>query len=275
MRKTFSSRIVSVVSAAFIATSGFISLLIDNVFKPFLGNAPEVKLVIILASVFSAYHVFLSFTLTRSIKEEHIITNDKLEQLTEKNNYVKSLVPFSSLDEIERRHGRDNQNIIGTCEIWIIANLLQESSPKDKTEADDLINTIYDNITKYKVHYYYILPDTDKSKRAIESLTSRLRQIHQRKKRRSITGGISYKFDNQYADAIISDYFDIVLYIDCDSNGKPCLHGEFTQCEGYQCFSNFSKSNEYFYQKIENVDKLFCVRDSHSLDSFSQIDITI
>lgn len=269
MKRLNNSRLITVVSSVFIAISGFLSLLIDEVFKPFLDSVPEVKLIIILLSVISAYHVFLSFSIRNIIKEEQVITNEKLDVLNGKNDFVQNLIPFSSLDEIEQKHGRDNQNRTGTCEVWIIANVLQESKQKDNN--DDLINAIYDNITKYRVHYYYILPKTDKSMREMESLASRLRQLHKKKKRRIITGGISFKYDSSYADTIISDYFDIILYIDCDQDGKPCLHGKSTVCEGYQCFSNLSKDNMYFYQKIENDDKMFSIRNSHNIEDFEQL----
>lgn len=267
------SRVLSIGFAVFIAVSGIVSLIIDEIFKPFLDAMPEVKLVIILISVLSAYHVFLSFTINNIVKEEHMTTNGIVNELNQKNKYINELIPFSYLDEIERRHGRDNQNHTGNCEIWVIANVLQESSQKNKVEAEDLINVIYDNITKYRVHYYYILPCTEKSKREIESLSSSLRELHKKKKRHSVTGGISYKYDSRYADTITSDYFDIVLYIDCDKNGNPCLHGTSTQCEGFQCFSNYSKENIYFYQRIDNNEKLFYIRESHPSSEFKQLNI--
>lgn len=275
MNNNHLTRIFSVGFAVLFAISGVISLIVDEVFKPFLEALPEVKLIIILISVLSAYHVFLLFSINNIAREEHTITNNKLICLDEKNSYFRGLVPFSHLDAIERRHGRDNQNRTGNCEIWVITNVLQESSQKNKAEANDLINTIYDNITKYRVHYYYVLPNTEKSKMEIESLSSSLRQLHQKKKRRTVTGGISYKYDNRYADTIISDYFDIVLYIDCDKNGNPCLHGISPRCEGYQCFSNYSKDNTYFYQKIDNDDKIFSIRKKNLAGEFEQLDISI
>lgn len=273
MKNNRLTRILSIGFAVIVAVSGIISLIIDEVFKPFLDAMPEVKLVIILISVLSAYHVLVSFTFNNIVKEEHTVTNNMLACLSEKNSYLHGLVPFSHLDEIERRHGRDNQNCTGKCEVWVISNDLQESSSQNKTEVCDLINTIYDNITKYRVHYYYILPDTDKSKMEIESLSSILCELHKKKKRRTITGGISYKYDNRYADIITSDYFDIVLYIDCDKKGNPCLHGSSTKCEGYQCFSNYSKENTYYYQKIDNNDKLFSIRKMHLMDAFEHLNI--
>ena len=266
-------RALSIVFAALVSISGIVSLVVDEVFKPFLDSMPEAKLIIILISVLSAYHVLASFTFNNIIKEEHTITNNMLQSLSEKNSYLSRLIPFSSLDEIERRHGRDNQNRTGNCEVWVISNVLQESSPKNRTDPDDLINTIYDNITKYRVHYYYVLPDTEKSKMEIESLSSCLRELHRKRKRRTITGGISYKYDSRYVDTITADYFDIVLYIDCDKNGNPCLHGVSTRCEGYQCFSNYSKENMYFYQRIDNNDKLFLIRKNHLVGEFEQLNI--
>ena len=88
------TRIISVASAVFISTSGFVSLLVDEVFKPFLDTQPEAKLVIILISVLSAYHVFLTFTFSHIVKEEHIVTNNKLDYLSEKSVYFHDLVPY-------------------------------------------------------------------------------------------------------------------------------------------------------------------------------------
>lgn len=267
MKKNY-TRIISNVFSIFIAISGILSLFIDGIFKPFLANYPEVKLIIIFISVLSAYHIFLSFVIKNLIKEEQNIINNNILCLNSKIEVFNNLIPFSQLDEIERQHGRDNRNTAGKCEIWIIANLLQEARNND----NDLIEAIYDNITKYRVHYYYILPATEKSKREIESLDLRLKEIHKKKKRRCIHGGVSYKFDNRYFDSIISDYFDIVLYIDCYENGKPCLHGQHTTCEGYQCYSNLSNDNKYFYQKIQD-DKIFAIRASHDVKDFCDLNI--
>ena len=95
--------------------------------------------------------------------------------------------------------------------MWIIANTLQEANNSD-TKDNTLLDTIYDNITRNKVHYFYVLPYSEKSKLEIASLQSRLKD-KQRHLHRKITGGVSYRLDDTIDKLIPSEYFDIVLFI--------------------------------------------------------------
>lgn len=256
-------RLISVISV-FIAISGLLSLLIDQILKPFLNSQPEVKLIIILVSVISAYHAFLTFTLRTIIKEENENITSRISNVEMNVGLLKDSIPFSYLDDIERHHGSDNKNI--KCEIWIIASTLQEAK-NDET----LLRTIYDNITLNRVHYYYILPQNNISNMEINALKSRLREMHKNYKRK-MTGGISYRFDANIANLIPSEYFDIIFFIDCDDQGNPYIIGNTASCEGYQCYSKVSKDNNYFYQPI-NRERIVGIRDNHKLTNFELLKI--
>ena len=264
--KKYNSRIISIVLSVFIAASGFISLLINEVFAPFLDSQSEVKLIIILVSVLSAYHVFLTFTLKALIKSELENTNNNIDCIEAKIGILNNAIPFAYLDDIERHHGSENKNI--NCEMWIIANTIQEA------KNDDLIlHTIYDNITLNRVHYFYVLPKTQTSEYEIHCLNSRLKEIHKKKKsHRTITGGISYKIDDSIANHIASEYFDIVLFIDCDEQGTPYVIGNSPTCEGYQCYSKISQENKYFYQPID-ADKIFQIRSFYKSMDFNTLNL--
>lgn len=264
MKKKDESRIVSIVISAFIALSGFLSLLIDGIFKPFLDSQPEVKMIIILVSVISAYHAFLMFSLKSIFKVELEKTNKNIKYVDEKIKVLNDSIPFSYLDEIERRHGCDNKSV--NCEMWIIANTLQEAK-----NDDSVLMTIYDNITLNHVQYFYVLPDTQKSHLEINSLKSRLGDIHKKKKRK-FTGKIQYRFDKNVENLITAEYFDIVLFIDCDTCGNPHLIGTSTTCEGFQCFSKISNENNYFYQSIDS-NKILEIRTFHQSTEFVGLDL--
>ena len=123
---------------------------------------------------------------------------------------------------------RDNRNT--RCEIWIIANMLQEAQ-----NDDVMLQTIYGNITRNNINYYYILPDAEKNKLEIAGLRFKLSDIH-RKKKKSISGTICYRFDNRLTSFITAECFDIVFYVDCDNNGSPLFIGNSASCEGFQMF---------------------------------------
>lgn len=97
----------------------------------------------------------MTFSLQSMIREEIEKTNNRIRIVDSKIGLLKEAVPYSALDEIEFRHGHANRNT--RCEIWIIANMLQEAR-----NDDAMLLTIYENITRNNINYYYILPDTKK-----------------------------------------------------------------------------------------------------------------
>ena len=246
------------IAAVILATSGLLSLAVNEIVKPFLDNYPEVKLIIILISVLSAYHTFLTFSLQSMMREEIENTNNHIRIVGSKIGLLKEAIPYSALDEIEFRHGHANRNT--RCEIWIIANTLQEAQ-----NDDVMLQTIYDNITSNNINYYYILPDAEKNKLEIAGLKFKLSDIH-RKKKKSISGTICYRFDNRLTSFITAEYFDIVLYVDCDNNGSPLFIGNSASCEGFQCFSRVSHDNDYLYQPID-MDRILSIRSFHLSNS--------
>lgn len=263
MEKESKGRWIAVIISTLIAISGIIVLIIDGVVKPFLGNNSDVKTIIIFVSVLSAFHSFFSFSIRSIFRRELGKTNQNIDCIDKKMGILKGAIPYSRLDDIEDLHGNRKVN----CEIWIIANMLQEAK-----NDDSLLFTIYRNITKNAVHYYYILPDSDLSRLEIHSLQSRLGAIH-KQKHANLTGKISYRFDNYLTNLIASSYYDTVLFIDCDDKGNPFVIGDSANCEGYYCFTKKSEENEYFYEAIE-ADKILSIRANQlSIGNFTDLTI--
>lgn len=88
---------IDTVLSAILAISGFLTLAVDEVFKPFLDGYPEVKLIITLASVLSAYHTLLTFSIHSTINEEIEKTNIRIEELSLKVDKSRF---FSKIDSI-------------------------------------------------------------------------------------------------------------------------------------------------------------------------------
>ena len=105
----------------------------------------------------------------------------------------------------------------------------------------------------------------------IAGLQSRLREIHKRKKYK-LTGEIAYRYDDSLSNLITSDYFDIVLFVDCDDKGNPFIIGNSATCEGFQCFSKVSNENNYYYQTID-ADKILQIRAFHQSTEFSVLNV--
>lgn len=103
-------------------------------------------------------------------------------------------------------------------------------------------------------------------------MKSRLNEIHRKKKKnKSISGSICYRFDDKLANFITAEYFDIVLFVDCDDNGSPLFIGNSARCEGFQCFSQVSQDNDYLYQPID-MDKILSIRSFHlSCSEFQEL----
>lgn len=261
------NRTMMMIFSFIISISGIISLIVDEIFVPFLEAKPEVKLIIILISVLTAYHGFSMISMKTIIKEQIEITNNNISDIKTKVQMFDEAIPFSYLDDVERQHGKDNKNI--PCEMWVIANTLQEAENSKTKESNCIIATIFDNITRNNVHYYYVLPDCEKSKQEIASLQTKMQEMLQ-KSRRRVTGGISYKLDETLDKIIASDYFDIVLFIDCDSRGNPRLMDG--KSEGYQCYSVLNADDKYYYQPI-NEEKVRQIRLFYKSKDFIEMNI--
>jgi len=261
MKKRNEGQLLSLIIAAIVAASGVIFLVLEEVLDSFFSFQPKIKLIIILVSVFCAYHPFLCYALKGLMKSESIKINEtiylNMSCVNSKLRLIGESITFAQLEQIEKQHGSDNRTV--KSEMWIIANSLQEAK-KDK----NVLSTIYDNITLNNVHYYYVLPETDESKEQLSSLIAALKELHNKnRKRRHITGGISCLYDNDLNNVIPSEYFDIVLFIDCDDENNPKLYDDSSECEGYYCFSSQSKDNEYIYQKIK-LNKVMQIRRFYS-----------
>lgn len=248
-----------------ISVSGIISLIVDKVFVPFLESKPEVKLVIILISVLTAYNGFSMISIKTIMKEEIETTNNSIGEIKTKVQMFDESIPFAYLDDVERQHGKNNRNM--PCEMWIIANTLQEATHDNLNKNDDISDTIFDNITRNNVHYYYVLPNNEKSKQEVVSLQTKMHEMLQKKHRR-LSGGISYVLDDTLDKIIASEYFDIVLFVDCDINGNPRLMDG--KSEGYQCYSTLSNDNRYYYQPV-GEEKIRQIRSFYQSKNFIEI----
>ena len=263
------SGLISQIFAIVLSISSIIALILNNVLIPYLDNHPSVKLAIILIGVFSAYHAFLIPTIRTIIQEELKTTNSYIEKADQKIEVLNNSIPYDSLDYIERSHGLQSKDVKN--EVWIIANDLQEAD-QGSIAGENFLNTIYDNITKNNVFYYYILPDTRSSHLQIESFQNCLKQLHS-SKRRKLSGNIYFRYDSSLVYLIPIDYFDIVLYIDCDQYGEPISINGAKSYEGYQCYSKKNASNKYYYLPInsERVLDLRCQFKESSSEQFSPI----
>jgi len=255
---------VEVIISLSLALLSVIALVIDEMVKPFLDNNHEVKLYIILCGVISAFQPFIWYGIQKEIDNAKNEIELKCKTIEGKLNILNSSIPFSALDSIEAKHGRLNPASI--CEIWIISNMLQEAN-----NDEIFLKTIFDNILHNRVNYYYILPNTEKCNNEILSLQSRLKEL-KGKRERKFTGAIFFRFDNELNSLISASYFDTVLYVDVDENRNPKTIGNKYSCEGFQCFSNESEDNLYFYQSIEE-EKIQNIRRFQLDYKYTKLDI--
>lgn len=262
MRKNTKNRIRSnliILFSVLFSLSGWITLGINKVWIPLLDNHPLVKLTVAFISVMTAYNAAIVASIRNCIKEEtqkdHNIILDELTLL-------KGAIPFSELDEKEYEHGHKNKNV--TCEIWVISNTLQEA------ESDnDILLTIYENILKNNVIYYYILPDNAKSRMEIKALNANLQKLISGRKSKNFTGTIYYRFDDSLLNLISADYIDMVFFVDCIDKDTPEVLDE--SIEGYQCFSSKSNNNRYYYFPVDK-DRIISITSSQKEKSFKNLD---
>lgn len=265
--KNFSGRIVSII----LACSSIGLLILDSIFKPFLTDYPEVRLIIILLCVISAYHTFLTFIFKDILKSLISKTKQQSDEISLKIDLLKKSTSYSQLKLIEKYHRSIGKNIIN--EIWVVSNKLQEAD-SNQSDCQDMLNTIYENITRNHVQYYYTLPDNAYSKAQIKSLEAELKLIHKRR-RRKITGCVYFRFDSTFVNMIPTSYYDLILYVNCYPNGDPYILINNNVCEGYHCFAS-DESNDYYYQHINSkktleIRELF--KNYNNNNQFSEMNI--
>lgn len=280
LEKTLTGKIVSIV----IAFSSIILLVIDGILKPFLDKWPEVKLIIILLGVISAYHTLLTYVLKSQFSsivktlENELANLGKHINMLSKCTLPNDSIPYATLENIEKRHGLQSDAVKN--EVWIIANNLQESN---NSNGDDktFLDLIYENL-KRNVRYYYVLPDTSESRSQGESLCSQLQSLYfnesslksKRKESQMVkfNGGLFIGYEKDLEKRYPAEYFDIVIYIDCDANGRP-IETYSEKKEGYYCFSKMRSDNAYVYSKMSEA-KINELRHYYNQRSiFTKIDI--
>lgn len=132
------------------------------------------------------------------------------------------------------------------------------------------------------MRYYYVLPDTSESRSQGESLCSQLQSLYLndyslKSKRKDsqlvkFNGGLFIGYEIDLEKRYPAEYFDIVIYIDCDDNGIPIETSSETK-EGYYCFSKMRSDNAYLYSKMSEakINELWHYYKQCSI--FTKIDI--
>lgn len=156
---------------------------------------------------------------------------------------VSESVSFSQLTVIEEKHGLSNAE--KRNHVVNITNELQEAH--GGIENDEILKTIYNNISRNGVEYFYVLPKNSEGKMEIALLVKRLSKLKQETgESQSFNGGIYYFLDDSVLSHMPSEYYDIIVYVDFASDEKLKNLIAF-DIEGYYCFSREREDNNYFF----------------------------
>lgn len=250
--------------------ASFLFLLLTNIFKPTvlddflqryasLEQRQLVDFSIAILGILMAYHCFLSFIIEDQnkmlcekiddrYKEMRSLSDNAFNTITDRLNKVINAVPFSQLAIIEEKHGLSNAE--RRNHVVDLTNYLQESHG-DRPGDDEFLNTIYNNIMTNGVEYYYVLPNNEEAKAEIASLAQRLRKLKKgNEPSASPNGGIHYLYDDNLLGFLPSEYYDTIIYVDFIQDEKQ--QGQLVKdIEGYYCFSEKRKDNNYFFSAID------------------------
>lgn len=196
-----------------------------------------------LINVLTIYHTIVSQELRTQLektdKSGHVSEGIKKIEV-HLLNYNSDTIAFAHLSAIEHEVGLNKQRIHN--EIWILTNNFEEKN--DTAEGKELRDAIIANL-KTNVDYYYIIP----SSRVDEIMQLRAKLRNQIGKQKT-NGKFVYIVDDAL-DFIPTPYFDIVMYIKV-AEGEESFAESSSQI--YYCFSRSTKSEDCFYQKVDNTE---------------------
>ncbi len=207
-----------------------------------VNKLPELKLMCIMAGVLSVYYGISA--LDREDQAQSLSDDMKLQ-----TGGIRSMVgifsdskSFLELNEVEKCHGLDsNEN---GNKVIVITSCLQEANPQDPN-GKEFLKTIYLNIAKHDVEYYYIIPTKLKSE--FEAFVSLLRGQAKKSSSKEAKNQIFVSFDEKIDVLFPSEYFDVNIYVDTTKEGNATIP---QTAEGYYCFSSKSSDNSYLYLKM-------------------------
>ncbi|MBR3768688.1 MAG: hypothetical protein IKL10_10700 [Clostridia bacterium] len=243
---------------------GIVSIVIDEFISPYLTNHSWIKLTIILVSVVFSYHSFFSIL----TKPKTDVLSQNIQDINNKLGVIKETISYDTLSNIEKMHINNINS--KKNEVFIISNSLQESS--DSKSGEKILKTIHDNIFKQNTSYYYILPKTSDCESQVNSFVSQLKLLNSKSTKTSKKKGKLYiKYDDTLLNHISAEYFDIVIYVDCDANGEPLYNNAYV---GYFCFSEKLENNQYYYSNFKS-EKAARIRRSFikNINDFEDINL--
>ncbi len=228
------------IASLILSLLGTVFLIVDEIFVPLFNENPVAKLVVILVSVLSAYHSFLTFTLRATVKGEVEPVEHSLKQMGNKIDFSHELFDYEYVANAEQSFCAKNDGII---EVWIVSKKMTEMQDKDSAKIDAIINNVYTGITTHGAKYFYVLPDTENERFKFNMFCAKLKSLH-KKQQGTITGGISYCFDNG-ATKLLDDDFQERMFLCRDEAGTP------TKCEGYLFVTSKSDHCANLYKRVE------------------------
>jgi hypothetical protein len=250
-KKPFPSkgRIASIVAIVV----GVLVLLIDHFGEYEWKYGWICQYIAIIFSVGGILHTYFSYVLDVRLEKTEKALSERINDCAAEIKTHCEMVHFEQLTHVEMRHGiyskkRKNQ-------IWIVTNTLQEV--EDGAAGIAILESIFQNITKYNVQYYYIMPDNGDAKKEIETLGRKIydkMSTKQKNNCQEISDRIKVYHDKNLDFQMPTSKYDIVIYVDCDDAGRretPITFASTTiPVEGYFNLSEHGNNEDNYYRKM-------------------------